>query len=58
LDRISALGDVPRPPGPEKPVGEDRCRIREGRNRIIYSIRDPELTVWVVKVAHRKEVYR
>lgn len=58
LDRISALGEVPRPPGAEKLTGEDRYRIRQGRYRIIYSIQDQDLTVWVVKVGHRKEVYR
>lgn len=58
LDRISALGDVPRPPGVEKLTGDDRCRIRQGRYRILYSIQDQELTVWVVKVGHRKDVYR
>lgn len=58
LDRISALADVPRPPGAEELVGEDRYRIRQGRYRILYSIQDQELTVWVVKVGHRKDVYR
>ena len=58
LDRTSALGDMPRPPGAEKLTGEERYRIRQGRYRIIYSIQDQELTVWVVKVGHRKDVYR
>lgn len=58
LDRISALSSDPRPPGAEKLTGEDRYRIRQGRYRIIYSIQDTELTIWVVKVGHRKDVYR
>jgi len=58
LDRISALGRDPRPPGAEKLAGEARYRIRQGRYRIIYSIQDQELTVWVVKVGHRKGVDR
>ena len=58
LDRISSLGETPRPPGAEKLTGEDRYRIRQGRYRIVYSIQDKELTVWVVKVGHRKDVYR
>jgi mRNA interferase RelE/StbE len=58
LNRIVALGDDPRPPGAEKLTGENRYRIRQGRYRIIYSIQDKELTVWVVKVGHRKDVYR
>lgn len=58
LDRVSALGDDPRPPGAEKLTGGDRYRIRQGRYRIVYSIQDDELTLWVVKVGHRKDVYR
>ena len=58
LDRISTLGRDPRPPGAEKLTGEAPYRIRQGRYRIIYSIQDQELTVWVVKVGHRKDVYR
>ena len=58
LERISALGNDPRPPGAEKLTGQDRYRIRQGRYRIIYAIQDEELTVWVVKVGHRKDVYR
>jgi len=58
LHRISALGDEPRPPGAEKLTGEERYRIRQGRYRIVYSIQDQELTVWVVKVGHRKDVSR
>lgn len=58
LQRVRTLSDDPRPPGCEKLTGRDRYRIRQGRYRIIYSIQDKELTVWVVKVSHRKEVYR
>ena len=58
LQRIRTLADDPRPPGCEKLTGQDRYRIRQGRYRIIYSIQDKELTVWVVKVGHRKEVCR
>ena len=58
LDRIKALADDPRPPGCEKLTGECRYRLRQGRYRILYSIRDDELTVWVVKVGHRKDIYR
>ncbi len=58
LDRIAALADDPRPPGCEKLSGQERYRIRQGRYRIIYSIQDEQLTVWVVKIGHRKDVYR
>ena len=57
--RILALADEPRPPGSEKLAGEtDRYRIRVGRFRVVYSIADAELFVLVVRVAHRRDVYR
>ena len=58
LDRIEALAEDPRPPGCEKLTGQQRYRLRQGRYRILYSIQDDELTVWVVKVGHRKDIYR
>jgi len=58
IELIGSLADNPRPAGCEKLTGQERFRVRQGRYRIIYSIQDDELTVWVVKVAHRKEVYR
>jgi mRNA interferase RelE/StbE len=58
LSRIKALATDPRPPGHEKLSGQEKYRIRQGLYRIIYSIQDKELTVWVLKVGHRKGVYR
>ena len=58
LARIEALAQEPKPQGYEKLSGQEKYRIRQGANRIIYSIQDQELTVWVVKVGHRKDVYR
>jgi mRNA interferase RelE/StbE len=58
LDRIETLAKNPRPAGCEKLTGQQRYRLRQGRYRILYSIQDDELTVWVVKVGHRKEIYR
>ena len=58
LSRIGALAENPRPQGHEKLTGQERYRIRQGRYRILYSIQDKELTVWVVKVGHRRDVYR
>ena len=49
LDRIQTLAEEPRPPGCEKLTGQKRYRLRQGRYRILYSIQDDELTVWVVK---------
>ena len=58
VDRISKLSDNPRPPGCEKLSGQDKYRIRQGRYRIVYSIEDQDVIVYVVKVGHRKDVYR
>ena len=58
IKRIGQLANNPRPPGCTKLSGYDRYRIRQGSYRIVYGIEDNELVVYVVKVAHRKEVYR
>lgn len=58
LDRIKALEGDPRPPGCEKLTGQQRYRLRQGQYRILYAIQDDELTIWVIKVAHRKDIYR
>lgn len=58
LEKIGSLSENPRPSGSQKLSAQERFRIRQGHYRIIYSIQDEELTVWVVKVSHRKDVYR
>jgi len=58
LTRIEVLAKEPRPQGYEKLSGQEKYRIRQGTYRIIYSVQDQELTVWVVKIGHRKDVYR
>jgi len=56
--RIGALADEPRPPGVEKISGQDKYRIRQGDYRVLYTIDDPALTVTVVTIGHRGDVYR
>ena len=56
--RIRRLAENPRPPGCQKLSGRDRFRIRQGVYRIVYSIQDEQLVVVVIKVGHRKDVYR
>jgi mRNA interferase RelE/StbE len=56
LEKIHNLQDDPRPIGSEKLTGQERYRIRQGTYRIVYSIQDSELTIWVVKVGHRKVI--
>jgi mRNA interferase RelE/StbE len=53
------LADDPRPSGCIKLEGEENLyRIRVGEYRIVYTIQDETLIVLVVRVAHRKDVYR
>ena len=58
LQRIARLAQNPRPAGHEKLTGQERYRVRQGRYRIVYSIQDEVLAVWIVRVGHRKDVYR
>ncbi|MCA1754175.1 MAG: type II toxin-antitoxin system RelE/ParE family toxin [Spirochaeta sp.] len=58
LQRMQALQENPRPAGSEKLSGQERYRIRQGVYRIMYEVADELLVVTVVKVGHRKQVYR
>lgn len=58
VKRIGQLGDEPRPAGCQKLSGHDRYRIRQGQYRIVYGVEDDKLIVYVVKIGHRKDVYR
>jgi len=58
VERIAGLAENPRPVGVEKLSGQDKYRLRQERYRILYAIEDQNLLVYVVKVGHRKDVYR
>jgi len=58
LNRIRSLADEPRPHGCEKLSGQERYRVRQGTYRIIYEINDDGVVVILVKVGHRREIYR
>jgi len=55
--RIQSLAGDSRPAGCLKLAGTDFYRIRCGQYRIIYDIQDAQLTIIILKVGHRKEVY-
>jgi mRNA interferase RelE/StbE len=56
---IESLADTPRPDGCRKLTGLDKTwRIRVGGYRVIYEVHDDRLVVIVVRVAHRRDVYR
>ena len=58
IRRIGQLATNPRPPRAKKLSGHDKYRLRQGSYRIVYAIDDAEIVVVVVKVGHRKDVYR
>jgi mRNA interferase RelE/StbE len=58
LSRVKSLAGDPRPQGCEKLTGQDRYRLRQGRYRIVYAVQDEERAVTIVKVGHRKDIYR
>ena len=58
LAKVEALRDDPRPVGSEKLSGDEKYRVRQGDYRILYTIYDEQVIVEVVKVGHRKDVYR
>lgn len=58
VTRIQSLATDPRPPGAEKLSGQERYRVRQGNYRILYEIHDDLVVVVVVKIGHRRDVYR
>ena len=58
LKRINSLRENPRDDGCIKLSGKERYRVRQGVYRIVYEIRDLELIILIVKVAHRSEIYK
>ena len=58
MQRIHSLAEDPRPAGCERLSSQQRYRVRQGAYRIIYEIKNGRLMVLVVKVGHRREVYR
>ena len=58
LRRMEALCDDPRAAGCEKLTGAELYRVRQGDYRIVYEIHDHWITVEVIRVGHRRAVYR
>ena len=59
VKRVQALAADPRPFGCEKLAGPGALfRIRQGHYRILYLVDDPQRTVSIVKIGHRREIYR
>ncbi len=58
IDRITSLAVDPRPRGSQKLSRDERYRVRQGDYRIVYAIDDKDKSVLIVKIGHRREVYR
>ena len=58
MEAIRALAVDPRPQQSQKLSGREQYRLRQGAYRILYAIQDDVFIVTVVKVGHRREVYR
>ena len=58
VQQIQSLAEYPRPPGCKKLSGSNKYRIRQGNYRIVYSVEDDKLVVYVVKIGDRKDVYK
>ena len=59
IQLLLELESNPRPSGCKKLTGaKNSYRIRSGDYRIIYSIFDDVLIIDVIKIGHRKEIYR
>jgi len=57
--RIDALARDPFPPGSKKLQGEpDHYRIRVGDYRVIYRVEGKRVAILIVKIGHRRDVYR
>ncbi|TDS82320.1 type II toxin-antitoxin system RelE family toxin [Nesterenkonia aurantiaca] len=58
-EAIEQLAQNPRPHGyVQLSGGAGECRIRVGQYRVVYDIEDAELVILVLRVGHRREVYR
>ena len=58
VKRLQALASEPRPKGVERLSIRDLLRVRQGEYRVLYEVSDPRRTVTIIKIGHRREVYR
>ena len=58
VEAIKELARTPRPRGVEKVKSTGLWRIRQGDYRVIYAIDDNQELITVVRIGHRREIYR
>ena len=58
ISKIEMLADDPRPHGSVKLTGKEQYRIRHKNYRVLYSIEDEILIIYIVKIGHRRDIYK
>lgn len=59
IEKIKCLASDPRPQGSDKLAGRSAVyRLRQGNDRVIYTVDHQDRAVAVVKIEHRRELYR
>ena len=59
IEKMESLIPNPYPPDSVKIEGsKDFYRVREGNYRIIYTVEEGEITVLVLRIRDRKEIYK
>ncbi len=58
LEAVKDLADTPRPKGVEKIKSAGLWRVRQGDYRIVYDIDDEQKIIIVLRIGHRREIYR
>jgi mRNA interferase RelE/StbE len=58
LESVKDLANSPRPKGVEKIKSAGLWRVRQGDYRVVYSIDDKQQVVTILRIGHRREVYR
>ena len=58
VTKVRGLADNPRPQGCEKLAGRDLLRVRQGKYRVLYEVEDQSQVITIIKIGHRRDVYR
>ena len=58
VTKIEGLASDSRPPGAEKLSGAEKYRLRQGDYRVLYSVDLAQKILVIVKIGHRRDVYR
>ncbi|MFH1856328.1 MAG: type II toxin-antitoxin system RelE/ParE family toxin [Candidatus Omnitrophota bacterium] len=58
VKRIQMISESPKPNNSQKLSQREEYRIRQGDYRIIYAVINEKETVEIIKIGHRREIYR